>query len=124
MERFITLPSYIDDVPAKLQREAETLYVMTRIYCSAKHSPDSGLCDTCDGLMKYAVGKLARCPLINDKPDCKSCTIHCYRATHREQVCTIMRYAGPRMLVLHPVRALRHLMKTRRSRKGDAERAE
>ena len=42
------------------------------------------------------------------------CPVHCYRPGMREAVREVMRYAGPRMVVRHPVLALRHLLDGRR----------
>jgi hypothetical protein len=54
--------------------------------------------------------KINRCPFKNDKPACKKCPVHCYSPEKREQVRGIMRYAGPRMLVAHPVLTFFHLV--------------
>ena len=43
-----------------------------------------------------------------DKPTCANCPIHCYKPVRKEQVKRIMRYAGPRMLLRHPILAITH----------------
>ena len=42
------------------------------------------------------------------------CPVHCYEAAMRERVRQVMRYAGPRMLLRHPILALLHLRDERR----------
>ena len=60
--------------------------------------------------MDYAQKRLAGCPYGADKPTCTNCQIHCYGPTQREQTRVVMRYAGPRMLLRHPVLAVAHLL--------------
>jgi len=58
--------------------------------------------------MAYAARRLERCPFQEEKPPCAGCPIHCYQPARREQVKAVMRYSGPRMILVHPVLALRH----------------
>jgi len=83
---------------------------MTAIYCKDHHGQQGGrLCDSCAGLMDYAETRLAKCPYGQAKPTCAKCPIHCYKKQQREEVRQVMRYAGPRMTLRHPVRALFHI---------------
>ena len=52
--------------------------------------------------------RIDRCPYQEDKPTCAKCPIHCYKPAMRERVRQVMRYAGPRMLLYHPVLAISH----------------
>jgi hypothetical protein len=54
--------------------------------------------------------RLDTCPFQAGKTTCAKCPIHCYKPDMREQVRTVMRYAGPRMLLRHPILALWHLV--------------
>ena len=45
-------------------------------------------------------------PSAPEKPTCANCQIHCYGPRQRETVRIMMRHAGPRMLLRHPVLAL------------------
>jgi hypothetical protein len=45
---------------------------------------------------------------------CEACPIHCYAKAEREQMREVMRYSGPRMLLRHPVLAIRHLLDGRK----------
>lgn len=97
----------------RLQREMATLVAMLRIYCRDHHADAErdvqGLCAECAGLMDYAHKRLAGCPFGPEKPTCANCQIHCYGPKQREHTRVVMRYAGPRMLLRHPVLAIAHL---------------
>ncbi len=92
----------------RLAREQRTIEAMIAIYCRDHHGRRRGLCAGCDGLRAYAEQRLVHCPFEHDKPTCVNCEVHCYRAEMREQVRVVMRYAGPRMLLRHPLLAIRH----------------
>ena len=89
---------------------------MLGIYCGAHdhHAPDNRLCGDCAELADYAAARLTHCPYGDEKPTCASCPIHCYRPDRRERVKEVMRFSGPRMLLVHPVLALLHLRDERR----------
>ena len=93
----------------RLLRELRTLEKMAAIYCRDRHGSPSGLCPECAALMTYAAKRLAVCPFGEDKPVCAKCKVHCYGPASREQVHTIMRCAGPRMMLQHPWLALGHV---------------
>lgn len=48
------------------------------------------------------------------KPTCNKCPIHCYKPEPKEQMRLVMRYSGPRMLLKHPILAVRHLLHEKR----------
>ena len=48
------------------------------------------------------------------KPTCANCLVHCYSADKREQIRVVMRWAGPRMLLLHPILGISHMLDGRR----------
>ncbi len=95
-------------------REKKTIRAMIDIYCSAHHGERDGLCDDCDTLLEYAHLRLAHCPFGPEKPACSKCPVHCYKKAMREKICEVMRYAGPRMLLRHPILAVGHLMDSRK----------
>ena len=98
----------------RLARELATLRAMLALNCNAHHGAREGLCPECDALMTYATRRLDRCVFGDDKPTCANCAVHCYNAPMREAVRNVMRYAGPRMLLRHPVLAIAHLRDGRR----------
>ena len=81
---------------------------MIRIYCSSRHSSDEELCAECDALHQYAMRRLDQCPFGPDKPTCAKCPIHCYKPRMRERIREVMQFAGPRMLLRHPILAAQH----------------
>ena len=100
-----------------MAREARTIAAMIRLYCRDHHARSASereLCGECAELRAFALGKLGRCPFGSDKPTCDRCTVHCYPPRQRERIREIMRYAGPRMLLRHPLMALRHVVAQRR----------
>lgn len=97
---------------SRIEEERRTVELMIRFYCRHKEGNES-LCDNCQALLDYASARLARCPFKENKKTCRQCPVHCYRPAMKEQICTVMRYAGPRMLFHHPIAALRHLWRER-----------
>ena len=92
----------------RLGREWKTLAAMVRCYCKADHDSTRVPCPECQGLLDYAAIRLQRCRFGEEKPTCAQCPVHCYQQARREQVRTVMRYAGPRMLWRHPILCLCH----------------
>jgi hypothetical protein len=106
--RATSVPAMLGD---RRQREAHTLAALVRIYCVEMHGlPGGELCPDCTGLLGYAMQRLTRCPFQEEKPTCANCPIHCYQQAYREEMRRVMRMAGPRMLLRHPLLALRHLL--------------
>jgi YbgA-like uncharacterized protein len=91
--------------------EQQTVARMIALYCRANHG-NRQLCVECAELLDYAEDKTASCPHGANKPTCQHCKIHCYDPEHRERIRNVMRYAGPRMLLRHPVDAIRHLLRS------------
>ena len=104
----------------RLEREWQTLKKMVGIYCAAHHE-QPGQCAECRGFLDYARVRLDKCPYGTSKPTCANCPVHCYKRAHREQARTIMRYAGPRMLLRHPVLAIAHMLDGRREARHPRE---
>ena len=92
----------------RLERESRTIRAMLRIYCKGVHGSAAGPCVSCAELDRYADLRLARCPYGEAKPTCVKCPIHCYQPDRKREMRIVMRYAGPRMLLRHPLLALRH----------------
>jgi hypothetical protein len=98
----------------RLAREYRTLSVMVWMHCHDLHGEDDGPCNECRELLAYAARRIDRCVFGAAKPTCANCTVHCYNTAMRNRVRAIMRYAGPRMLLRHPVLALAHSLDGRR----------
>lgn len=99
----------------KLLYEHQTIAAMMKIYCRAKHQGQNatGLCDDCLTLLDYAATRLDRCPYGQNKPTCNKCPVHCYKPAQKKMVKEIMIFSGPRMLLPHPIRAIKHLLAER-----------
>ncbi len=96
-------------------REFKTIVVMVRTYCRARHgSKEARLCDACVEPHDYARRRLERRAFGEAKPTCANCVVHCYKAVMRERVRQVMRWAGQRMIWLHPVLAVWHILDGRR----------
>lgn len=94
---------------SRMAREDQTISAMIEIYCREKHGSRDSLCPQCSDLLAYARFRLEKCPFQEEKPTCANCPIHCYQPARKEQIRVVMRYAGPRMLLHHPILAIRHL---------------
>ena len=92
----------------RFEREKKTLTAMIALYCRDQHQPPEGLCADCAALQEYARARLERCTFGADKPKCAACPVHCYQPAMRAAIRAVMSYAGPRMLVRHPVLAMGH----------------
>ena len=90
-------------------QERDTLQAMIHLYCQGLHD-SKPLCEECSELWDYAEERLAKCPFGVEKPTCQNCTVHCYKPEMRQRIKEVMRYAGPRMIIHHPVMAIRHLI--------------
>ena len=96
-------------------RELATIRVMLRMYCRSQgHEKGGPLCAACGELLQYATRRLERCVFGDAKPTCANCLVHCYSADMRDRVKILMRYAGPRMLLRHPILGISHMLDGRR----------
>lgn len=108
----------VDKLESKREREKRMVSEMIALYCRDKHghSRKDGLCPACAELDAYARMRSDRCPFMETKTFCSNCKVHCYKPEMRERIREVMRYAGPRMLLHHPVPAIRHMVETIRER--------
>ena len=95
---------------SRIKEEQRVVEQMIRLYCRKKEG-NKELCPGCQELLQYAAARLERCKFGENKPTCKKCPIHCYRPQMKERMCKVMRWAGPRMILHHPVAAIRHVMR-------------
>ncbi|UCX03358.1 nitrous oxide-stimulated promoter family protein [Shewanella glacialimarina] len=104
----------------KLLYEFRTMTAMVEIYCKAHHpmKPDHGACHSCSDFLAYADTRLDRCPYGQAKPTCNKCPVHCYKPQMKQKAREIMIFAGPRMLIPHPIMAIKHLLAERKPGPG------
>ena len=103
-------------VQSKRRREQETVSLMIRLYCRHHHGGRT-LCPDCAALETYARLRSDKCPFMETKTFCSNCRVHCYRSNMREKIRAVMRYSGPRMLLHHPILALRHVIETKKEQR-------
>jgi hypothetical protein len=96
-------------------RELTIIEAMVRLYCRGHaHAGRVPLCPDCAELFEYATRRLERCVFGDVKPTCANCTVHCYSTVKREQIRVVMKWAGPRMALRHPILSIVHLFDGRR----------
>ena len=97
-----------------MDREKRTVSAMIQLYCRGVHGSQRQLCADCAKLEQYALGRLERCSFGSGKPVCANCSVHCYSKAMRQRIQEVMRYAGPRMILRHPVLAVGHVLDKRK----------
>lgn len=90
---------------------------MIRLYCKKKHGTKKQLCPECQALHDYAMLRSDKCPFMETKTFCSNCRVHCYKKDMREKIREVMRFSGPRMLLYHPVMAIRHVIESKKEKK-------
>ena len=105
------------DIQTRREREKQTVSYMIALYCRKKHGRRDGLCPDCAALDAYARQRSDKCPFMETKTFCSNCRVHCYRPEMREQIRAVMRFSGPRMLFVHPVMAVRHVIESKKEKK-------
>jgi hypothetical protein len=98
----------------RIGRELETARVMIELYCRGHHKANNGLCDDCQVLWDYTRMRVERCPFGRAKPTCVNCTVHCFKREMRDRIGEVMRYAGPKMPLRHPILSVFHFIDGKR----------
>ncbi len=98
----------------RMRRERLTVARMIGIYCRGHHGGRE-LCGDCAALLEYANRRLDACRYQPEKPACSKCPTHCYGKSMRERIREVMRFAGPRMLLYHPILGILHMLDGRRA---------
>lgn len=105
------------DLQTKREKEKEILRLMVQLYCNGNcHIRAAGktLCPQCQELLSYAERRVDTCRFMETKTFCSNCKVHCYKKEMRERVRNVMRYSGPRMIMYHPIWAVRHLVESKK----------
>ena len=93
----------------KREREASVIREMVGLFCHGVHgSPKGSLCPECAELLAYAQKRVERCPFMERKTFCSQCRVRCYAPKQRDQIRSVMRYAGLRLISHHPLMCARH----------------
>ena len=102
----------IEKTERKRKKEQKVVEEMIALYCSKKHGRERGekLCEECKTLCDYAQARSKHCPFMERKTFCSNCKVHCYKTDMREKIREVMRFSGPRMLLVHPGMVIWHLI--------------
>lgn len=101
----------------KREREKKTVLLMIRLYCRKKHGTKAEPCPDCKALSEYAARRSDNCPFMESKTFCSNCKVHCYKPEMREKIREVMRYSGPRMIIHHPIMAIRHVVESKKEKR-------
>lgn len=100
------------------EKELRVVTLMIKRNCKGNHgTKKGGLCPECAELLKYVELRRSKCLFGDKKPFCSNCKIHCYKPEMREKIRNVMRYSGPRIVLDHPILAIRHLVESKREKK-------
>ncbi|MCU6763542.1 Nitrous oxide-stimulated promoter [uncultured Roseburia sp.] len=105
------------DIKKKTEQEKRMVSDMIFLYCRKKHGARQTLCSECRELKHYAQVRSDHCPFMETKTFCSNCTVHCYSPQMREKIRKVMAFSGPRMILYHPVAAIRHLITSKREKR-------
>ena len=105
------------DTQTKREREKRMVSQMIALYCRKRHHTRGDLCPQCAALDAYAKMRADKCPFMETKTFCSNCRIHCYKPDMRANIREVMRFAGPRMILHHPVAAIRHVVETKKEQR-------
>ena len=103
---------------SRREREKRIVSLMIRLYCNKKHGTHGEICPDCRALRDYAMLRSDKCPFMETKTFCSNCRVHCYKPEMREKIRAVMRFSGPRMMMYHPVMAIRHMIESNKEKKG------
>ncbi|MGN0502848.1 MAG: nitrous oxide-stimulated promoter family protein [Ruminococcus sp.] len=104
-------------VESKREREKVLVSQMIKLYCRKKHKSKNGLCPECRELDEYAKQRSDKCPFMETKTFCSNCKVHCYKPQMREKIREVMRFSGPRMMLYHPILAVKHMAESKKEKK-------
>ncbi len=97
------------DTEKKRANEKAVITYMIKSYCKHEHHSKE-LCSQCRELLDYALVRTDKCPFMATKTFCSACKVHCYEQSKREQIKQVMRSSGPRMLFVHPILLVKHML--------------
>ncbi len=107
----------------RIRRELKTVRVMIALYCRERHGGGRDLCEDCRALWEYTQQRVERCRFGDGKPTCVNCPVHCFKPDRRDDIRRVMRYAGPRMALRHPLLSVLHVIDGRRAPRPLSKRA-
>ena len=106
-----------ENVNSKREREKAVVSLMVALYCKKQHGGKGQLCEECAALLEYAKFRSDKCPFMETKTFCSNCKVHCYKPEMRERIKQVMRFSGPRMILYHPILAIRHVIESKKEKR-------
>lgn len=102
----------------KRDKEKYMVEEMIALYCRKNHNTKKyHMCNECFELAEYAKSRSDNCPFMEEKTFCSNCKVHCYKPEMREKIRKVMRFSGPRMIFVHPIMAIKHVICTIKEKK-------
>lgn len=106
------------NIEKKREKEKELVSYMITYYCHKKHkTKGKNLCSECSELNDYARLRSDKCPFMETKTFCSNCRVHCYKPDMKAKIKDVMRFSGPRMIFHHPIKAINHVIQTKKEKK-------
>lgn len=106
-----------EEISRKRDKERKTVALMIEVYCHKKHKTRGDeLCADCKKLTDYATERVKHCPYMANKTFCSCCKTPCYKPDMREQIRRVMRFSGPRMILISPRICIKHKLEEIRKR--------
>lgn len=72
-----------------------------------KYNKDTDL--NLEEIKSYSLKRLDNCIHIGEDIFCGFCEIQCFGDKYKKEIRSIMRFSGPRMILYHPIMAIRYL---------------
>ena len=96
---------YKNNVP----KEKDTIKKSFAVYCNSHHdTKGEKLCPKCTALLATIFKKMSRCRYGITKPICDRCDNMCFGDANNKKFLEIMDASGKKMLMKHPVTAVKH----------------
>ena len=112
----------MEDIDTKRKKEITMVREMIYLYCKKKHKHRIDgrivICESCNELMDYASLRSEKCPHMKTKTFCANCTTSCYKPEMKERIREVMRFSGPRMIVVHPIMVVSHVICSVKEKRG------
>lgn len=105
------------DLAAKREREKALVSEMIALYCKKRHGTKGGLCPECAALAAYARKKERKMPFYGDQDLLLQLPGALLPTGNEGKIRAVMRFSGPRMMLCHPVPALRHVVEEQKEKR-------
>lgn len=90
---------------SRVELEKEMVVHMIKLYYKKYGTQEEE-----EALIAYAMKRLSYCKFGEEKTFCSKCPIHCYAPKYKLEIKKVMKYSGPRMLFVHPIMTINHLL--------------